>query len=410
MPRQACSRRPRPALRSLLALPGALRRVPTHLASVVAPLLLGLGVPACDVVTPDGPTWRVADLAGFCTIDADCGPGGACVARSCFRCGAGCQNAGICVAPETCECTPGWAGPTCETPVCTGGCQNGGTCAAPETCECTPGWAGPSCETPVCTGGCQNGGACVAPDRCQCPEGRLGVACDLPVVRVRAGSFTMGSPSSEEGHSSDEAQHQVTLTRDFWLGATEVTQAQWRAVMGSNPSYFDDCDACPVERVSWDDAVAFLNALSDREGLARCYDGASFKGLVCEGYRLPTEAEWEYAARAGTTGARYGDLGAIAWHAGNSGGRTGPVGEKQPNAWGLHDMLGNVWEWVHDWYASYPSGAVSDPQGPSSGGYRVFRGGGWSDEARSARAAFRVGDAPANRGGFLGLRAARSVP
>jgi formylglycine-generating enzyme required for sulfatase activity len=220
----------------------------------------------------------------------------------------------------------------------------------------------------------------------------------------------MGSPSSEDGSQSDEAQHQVTLTRDFWLGATEVTQAQWRAVMGSNPSYFDDCDACPVERVSWDDAVAYLNALSDREGLGRCYDGASFKGLACEGYRLPTEAEWEYAARAGTTGARYGDLDAIAWHAGDSGGRTRPVGERQPNGWGLHDMLGNVWEWVHDWYASYPSGAVSDPQGPVGGAGRVLRGGGWSYDAWYLRAAFRAYYPPGNRYGDIGFRLSRSVP
>jgi formylglycine-generating enzyme required for sulfatase activity len=347
MPRPACSRRLRSALRSRLAVPGALRRAPTLLASVVAPLLLGLGAPACDVVTPDGPTWRVADLAGFCSIDADCGPGGSCVAQSCFRCGAGCQN----------------------------------------------------------------GGYCVAPDRCQCPEGRLGTGCDLPVVRVRAGSFTMGSQNSEDGRDADEAQHQVTLTRDFWLGATEVTQAQWRAMLGSNPSRFDDCDACPVESVSWDDAVAYLNALSDREGLGRCYDGANFRGVGCEGYRLPTEAEWEYAARAGTTGPRYGDLDAIAWHFDNSGGETHPVGQKQPNAWGLHDMLGNVSEWLHDWYGSYPSGAVSDPQGPVGGANRVSRGGGWGSGAGSLRAAARGSGTPGVRDyGFLGFRLSRSVP
>ncbi len=381
MHRSTRSRLLRLVVRTRLVMSEALRRLATRVAArvacLIAPLLFA-GAPACDVVAPDSPSWKVADLAGFCSVDADCGPGGACVAQSCFR--------------------------------CADGCQNGGYCAAPETCACAAGWAGPSCATPVCSGGCQNGATCVAPDRCQCPEGRLGAACELPVVRVRAGSFTMGSPTSEDGHFSDEAQHPVTLTRDFWLGVTEVTQAQWRAVMGSNPSYHGGCEYCPVENVSWQDAVAFLNALSDREGLARCYDGATFRGLDCEGYRLPTEAEWEYAARAGTTGARYGDLDAIAWHSGNSGGEPHPVGQKQPNAWGLHAMLGYVWEWVQDWYASYPGGAVSDPQGPASGGRRVLRGGSWDYEARNARAADRLGDAPANRSVNLGLRVARSVP
>jgi formylglycine-generating enzyme required for sulfatase activity len=209
-------------------------------------------------------------------------------------------------------------------------------------------------------------------------------------VRIEPGSFTMGSPGSEEGRDNDEAQHAVTLTRGFCLMATEVTQGQWRSVMGSNPSGFASCGAsCPVEQVSWDDAVAYANRKSQAEGLQPCYEGSTFVGVGCTGYRLPTEAEWEYAARAGTTGARHGSLDAVAWHVGNSGGTTHPVGQKQANAWGLYDMLGNVWEWTSDWYGSYPGGAVTDPVGASTGSNRVLRGGSWYSHARLARAAYR---------------------
>lgn len=231
-------------------------------------------------------------------------------------------------------------------------------------------------------------------------------------IIIQPGSFVMGSPP-EEAHSNEE-QHLVTITRPFYLKATEVTQGEWQALMGSNPSKFSSCgESCPVEQVSWNDAVAYCNALSRKEGLESCYDGDRFKGLSCKGYRLPTEAEWEYAARAGSTGATYGGLDAIAWHNGNSGGMTHPVGQKMPNAWGLYDMIGNVWEWVNDWYDKYPGGAVSDPVGPSSdsfrGSFRVHRGGSWGYTARSCRAAFRVSNDPGNRFGNLGLRVARSI-
>jgi formylglycine-generating enzyme required for sulfatase activity len=220
----------------------------------------------------------------------------------------------------------------------------------------------------------------------------------------------MGSPRSEDGRYDDEMQHHVTISRPFWLQATEVTQGQWQALMGTNPSYFDGCGRdCPVEEVNWEDAVAYLNSLSDQEGLARCYDGDRFKGLGCEGYRLPTEAEWEYAARAGTTGARYGDLDAIAWYDGNAGRRTRPVGHKSPNGWGIHDMLGNVWEWVQDWYGPVDT-AATDPTGPSSGGIRVVRGGGWDHGASDLRAPNRFGNSQGFRYFNLGFRVARSVP
>ena len=246
-------------------------------------------------------------------------------------------------------------------------------------------------------------------------------------VRIEPGEFTMGSPEDELGREGDETRHQVTVTRAFALKATEVTQAEWRAVMGTDPSVFADCgDTCPVEQVSWFDAVDYVNRVSDAEGLPRCYaDDAdrTFAGLDCTGYRLPTEAEWEYAARAGTQTAFYtGDivnfgcdpvdanLNLAGWYCGNSGDTTHPVGQKQVNAWGLYDMHGNVWEWVHDWGAAYPAGAAVDPAGPASGEGRVSRGGSWFLDAHFVRSASRNWFAPADRGSYLGFRPSRSLP
>ena len=181
----------------------------------------------------------------------------------------------------------------------------------------------------------------------------------MEFVRIPAGEFLMGSTS---GDNDEEPVTRVRISRAFELGKHEVTQAEWEAVMGSNPSAFDECGGdCPVEKVSWDEVQEFIGRLNALEGEAR--------------YRLPTEAEWEYAARAGTTADRYaGNLDAIAWYGENSGARPHPVGRKAPNAFGLHDMLGNVWEWVQDWYGAYPGGSVTDPQGPASGSRRVDRG------------------------------------
>jgi len=243
-------------------------------------------------------------------------------------------------------------------------------------------------------------------------------------VRIEPGVFTMGSPADELGRNDDETQHQVTLTRAFELKATEVTQAEWRAVMGNNPSGFQDCgDDCPVEYVSWDDAIDYCNALSAQQGLAPCYDAdRNLVGLDCEGYRLPTEAEWEYAARAGTQTAFYtGDitnpdcepldpnLDAAGWYCGNSNRTTHPVGQKQPNAWGLYDMHGNVFEWVNDWYGEYSPGAAVDPVGPASGEDRVLRGGSWVNFAQFARAAYRGGSTPGFRDYDLGFRPLRAL-
>ena len=167
------------------------------------------------------------------------------------------------------------------------------------------------------------------------------------------------------------------------MGKYEVTQEQYEQVMGVNPAHLKGAKN-PVERVTWNSAVEFCRRLSAKTGRTM---------------RLPTEAEWEYAARAGSTGARYGDLDSVAWYKGNSGKSTHTVGKKKPNAWGLYDMLGNVWEWCHDWKGDYPSGAVKDPTGPQAGLYRVSRGGSWCRYARDVRAASRRGDAPDRLGG-----------
>jgi len=215
-------------------------------------------------------------------------------------------------------------------------------------------------------------------------------------VFIPAGTFTMGSPPDEPGRNIDESpQHQVTISCPFYIQTTDVTQGQWKRIMGNNPSHFSSCgDDCPVEKVSWNDAQDFISKLNQQEGTDR--------------YRLPTEAEWEYAARAGTHRARYGDINKIAWYRDNAGMRTHAVGTKLPNAWGLYDMLGNVWEWVQDWKGIYPSGHVTDPVGPSSGSVRVSRGGSWGNDAESCRLANRDGSSPVFHYKFLGFRLART--
>jgi formylglycine-generating enzyme required for sulfatase activity len=214
----------------------------------------------------------------------------------------------------------------------------------------------------------------------------------MSFVRIPAGSFDMGSDASA---SSDQGPvHRITISRAFELQTTEVTQAQWRAVMGNDPSHFRG-DDLPVEQVSWDDVQVFIRRLNKLDPQRR--------------YRLPTEAEWEYACRAGTSERRVADLGDVAWWHGNSASQTHPVGQKQPNAWGLYDMLGNVWELCDDWKDSYPAAAVTDPTGPAHGYYKVSRGGGWFDVAPAANPTFRSSPAPDYRGNSLGFRLERSV-
>lgn len=228
------------------------------------------------------------------------------------------------------------------------------------------------------------------------------------------GEFRMGSQAS----STEQPIHQVKISKPFAISETEVTQGQYQAVMGENPSQFkDDADweRRPAEQVSWLDAVKYCNSLSDKEGLSPCYvvqgEDVKWEGLGCLGYRLPTEAEWEYAARADET-TEYTDadrLGEVAWYSENSGGRTHPVGSKKANAWFLKDMSGNVWEWVWDWYAeSYREAGRQDPRGPADGSQRVVRGGSWGVVAELARVTDRLRYAPGHRDYDVGFRLARS--
>ncbi len=223
---------------------------------------------------------------------------------------------------------------------------------------------------------------------------------------IRPGSFMMGSPKEDdEAHPGERPQHEVRI-RGFWLADTPVTQALWEAVMGKNPSHFIGDPQRPVETVSWQDCQRFCTALEKQ-----------VPGL---GARLPKEAEWEYACRAGTNTARYCEelkvkgrpatLDDIAWYGTNSEGQTQPVGQRLANAWGLHDTLGNVWEWCMDRYGSYAphaSEVQQDPSGPSAGGRRVFRGGSWGLAAGYVRAACRDRVVPGVRYDDLGFRLAR---
>jgi formylglycine-generating enzyme required for sulfatase activity len=312
------------------------------------------------------------------------------------------------------------------------------------------------------------------------------------MVFIPAGTFMMGSPSGTIGDAKEERQHRVTLRRAFYMGRTEVTQGAWKALSGGiNPACFQsptgvDCragnanDSGPVERLDWYSAVGFANAMSAAEGLPLCYslsgctdpsngwqdgihsgcDGALFEGLACAGYRLPTESEWEYAARAGTTTATYaGDivapacpsvltgargfpagttLEALGWYGCNAGAADGPppiapggenpgaqgkpprarvghndrthvVGGKAANQWGLLDMLGNVEEWTGDWHGPYPA-TVTDPSGATTGSERVFRGGSWMNQPSNVRAASRRSYTAGLRNNYLGFRLARTAP
>ncbi len=224
----------------------------------------------------------------------------------------------------------------------------------------------------------------------------------MKFVYINPGRFMMGSPLKESGRDDDERQHRVTLTRGFYLQTTEVTQGQWQGVMGGNPSRFENCGSdCPVEQVSWNDVQMFIQKLNRMEGAFN--------------YRLPTEAEWEYAARAGTntafswgnevgcSGANYGK-GYISECKEKNPDQTMKVGSFPPNLWGLYDMHGNVWEWCQDWYGGYPPGSVTNPEGSSSDPFRVLRGGGWRYFAWICRSANRHGSTPGSRFDSLGFR------
>jgi formylglycine-generating enzyme required for sulfatase activity len=225
----------------------------------------------------------------------------------------------------------------------------------------------------------------------------LGGGVKLELVWCPPGSFLMGSPENQADRSKDETQHRVTLTKGFWLGKTEVTQRQWEVIMGSNPSNFKGADL-PVETVNWDDCQEFVRKLKAK--LANAQTRASPEGL----FRLPTEAEWEYACRAGTDGSYAGRLDDMGWYSDNSVKTTHAAGQKRANAWGLYDMHGNVWEWCQDWCGDYPSESVIDPADTVSGSRRVVRGGCWISYASSCRSARRNAGAPDYAINYVGFR------
>ena len=296
-------------------------------------------------------------------------------------------------------------------------------------------------------------GKCVDVDWCafgfqQNEEGEcVKVPPDLPHLLgiefafIPAGTFTMGTPSNELGRLVDEAPHDVMISYNFAMSTTEITQSHWQQVSKQNPSHFESCgDECPVENIDWFSALAYANRLSDAAGLERCYalsscedpssgwhDGAHdgcddliFVGPSCLGYRLPTEAEWEYAYRAMTTSAYYSgpnsftncsidsNLDKIGWYCGNSEATTQPVGQKQPNSWGLFDVAGNVREWTSDWYAAY-QGEQTDPTGPATGTNPVVRGGSWQLGAGNARAGRRTYFTVDGQSSEIGFRLVRTL-
>lgn len=253
------------------------------------------------------------------------------------------------------------------------------------------------------------------------------------------GAFQMGSPESEAGRGDNETLHTVTLTRAFYISTTEVTQALYEEVTGAHPSkeandpaFLEDrtCKDCPVIAVSWLDAVRFCNALSKREALQEAYSISTTESgttvtqdMSAEGYRLPTEAEWEYAARAGETHLYSGSdsIDPVAFYRDNSDWRYHPVATKRANAWGLHDMSGNVMEWVWDWYEDYPAGGATDPEGSSdatwrigatmmdTSGSRVARGGSYGLPDKMSRAAYRTNFGPHSKAVGIGFRIVRTA-
>lgn len=250
------------------------------------------------------------------------------------------------------------------------------------------------------------------------------------MVLIPAGSFIMGDATGH-GASDETPRHTVTISYPFSMSATEITQAQWRAVMGTEPGYFRG-DQLPVEMVSWFQAVLYCNALSVLEGLQPAYQGEEPNvtwNTAATGYRLPTEAEWEFACRAGTTtdyhagNMRYDECtpvdpvaDLVGWYCGNASSMSHPVGSKQPNAIGLYDMHGNVTEWCWDWYGGYSANDAMDPLGPDTGVDKVIRGGSWYDLATITRSSTRIANSPGGRGvhaqrgyGMNGFRIARGA-
>ncbi len=262
-----------------------------------------------------------------------------------------------------------------------------------------------------------------------CPDG---TAVPAGSVCVPAGEFSLGSPPDEAGRTAREGPaHPVRISRPFVMHSTEVTRRAWQALFEDDPSFFEFRARRPVERVNWYEAVAYANALSESEGRTPCYtlDGCNaappgaglvcvsvdFVGVACDGYRLPTEAEWEYAARAGTEGRFWfgdadGGLAMTDFYTANSGGVTHEVGQLSPNAWGLYDVHGNVWEWVHDGFAAYEDVLDRDPVGPVDAEERVRRGGSFGALPDESRSAFRASELPNFGGPRGGFRLVRTLP
>jgi formylglycine-generating enzyme required for sulfatase activity len=218
----------------------------------------------------------------------------------------------------------------------------------------------------------------------------------LLLVRITAGKFQMGTDRvlTAQGNWTNDVErpvHQVTISKDFWMGQFPVTQRQWHEVMGDNPSYFREAGPdAPVEQINWNQVQAFITKLNSPQSRWKV--------------RLPTEAEWEYAARAGTKGETYGPLDQIAWYRANNSRTTHPVGQKLPNAFGLYDMLGNVWQWCQDWFGPYSSAPAVDPQGPAHGELRITRGGSFYSDPVHERAARRNRDRVEHSSRSIGFR------
>ena len=314
------------------------------------------------------------------------------------------------------------------------------SCALEEGWNCTgiPSNCSTTCEDNICVGeenaeSCENDCPAVCGDNaCTHVENYDSCKQDCPpegFVRIPAGSFMMGSPDNESERFDDEGpQNEVTITRPFHMQIHEVTQDEWQTLMGNNPSHFsssgegDECGMnCPVEMVNWYEALAYANALSDENNLAPCFTINGTNVTInaatiydCEGYRLPTEAEWEYAIRAETTTSFYNEEEIpvnIAWYGFNSNGTTHPVGEKDANSWGLYDMSGNVYEWCWDWYEEeyYNESLTNDPLGPNSGPGRVLRSGSWTDTESNTRSALRYNNDPETQLSFYGFRLVSSA-